>query len=56
MSTIKPQFGGCCGILANHNIKQIMSYSEDLDIEKISEKIRSGKFQTQMITDILRDI
>lgn len=55
MSTIKPQFGGCCGILANHNIKQIMSYSEDLDIEKISEKIRSGKFQTQMITDILRD-
>lgn len=33
-----------------------MSYSEDLDIEKISEKIRSGKFQTRMITDILRDI
>ena len=27
----------------------------DLNIEKISEKIRSGKFQTQMITDILRD-
>ena len=56
MGTIKPQFGGCCGILAGHNIKQIMSYSEDLDIEKISEKIRSGKFQTRMITDILRDI
>ena len=33
-----------------------MLYSEDLDIEKISEKIRSGKFQTRMITDILRDI
>ena len=56
MGTIKPQFGGCCGILAGHNIKQIMLYSEDLDIEKISEKIRSGKFQTRMITDILRDI
>lgn len=53
LNTIKPQFGGCCGILINHNLEQISQVERD--IEKLFDDIRSGKFQTKMITDILRD-